>query len=129
MRSGMLCVRVVIVLFAAVVMLAGCSEGGRPVARSPESDALLRAAREGHADTVRTLLASPNADVNATDERGSTALIEAARYGHDEVVRVLLARGANVRARDRDGKTALMLAAQGGHDMVVQQLRQAGAVE
>jgi hypothetical protein len=95
----------------------------------PANGCLLRAAREGNADTVKALLSAPGADVNATDERGSTALIEAARYGHDDVARALITAGANVKARDNDGKKALMLAVAGSHDDVVRVLKQAGAVE
>ena len=120
--------QMVVALILLVALSGGCSRSSL-IKRSPETDALLRAAREGHDETVRTLLASPNVDVNATDERGSTALIEAARFGHDEVVRALLADSADVKAKDREGKTALMLAAQGGHDEVVQLLKRAGATE
>lgn len=109
--------------------LAACGRQSATTARSPQSEALLKAAREGNADTVKALLSSPGADVNATDERGSTPLIEAARYGHDDVARALVAAGANTKARDNDGKTALMLAVQGGHDEVVRVLKQAGATE
>lgn len=116
------------VLLAALLVMAGCSRTPPP-ARNPQSDALLRAAREGNADTVKALLSAQDADVNATDERGSTALIEAARYGHDDVVRALLAAGANIKARDNNGKTALMVAVAGGHDEVVRVLKEAGAVE
>jgi uncharacterized protein len=107
------------------LVVAGCSQGTK-TSRSPQADALLRAAREGNADTVKALLSAPDADVNATDERGSTALIEAARYGHDDVVRALLAAGANMKARDKDGKTALMIAVAGGHDEVVRVLSRPG---
>jgi uncharacterized protein len=117
------------VLLGFAVALAGCGRSTPPVVRSPQSDALLRAAREGNADTVKALLSSPGADVNTTDERGSTPLIEAARFGHDDVARALLAAGADTKARDGDGKTALMLAVQGGNDDVVRMLKQAGAVE
>ncbi len=98
-----------IILLAVLLVMAGCSHSTQ-TARIPQADALLRAAREGNADTVRALLSTPGADVDATDERGSTALLEAARYGHDDVVRALLAAGANIKARDQNGKTALMLA-------------------
>jgi ankyrin repeat protein len=115
-------------LLAVLLVLAGCSQTTQ-TKRSPQADALLRAAREGNADTVKALLSTQDADVNATDERGSTALIEAARYGHDDVARALLVAGANIKARDKDGQTALMLAVAGGHDDVVRVLKQAGAVE
>ena len=116
------------ILLAVLLLITGCSQG-KQTARNPQTDALLRAAREGNADTVKALLSAQGTDVNATDERGSTALIEAARYGHDDVVRALITAGANVKARDGDGKTALMLAVAGGHDSVVRELKQAGAVE
>lgn len=113
-------------LLAVSLALAAC---GRSSTRNPQTEALLRAAREGKADTVKALLASRDTDVNAADEQGNTALIEAARYGHDDVARALLAAGANAKARDRNGKTALMLAVEGGHDDVVRALKQAGAAE
>ena len=115
-------------LLAVLLLISGCSQA-TPTVHNPQADALVRAAREGNADTVKVLLTAPGSDVNATDERGSTALIEAARYGHNDVVRALLATDANIKARDREGKTALMLAIAGGHDEVVKELKQAGAVE
>ena len=78
---------------------------------------------------VKSLVSSPGADVNATDERGSTPLLEAARYGHEDISRVLIAAGANLKAKDKDGKTALMLAVQNNHDDVVRVLKQAGETE
>jgi ankyrin repeat protein len=113
-----------ILLLVSLLLIAGCSRKN-----TPETDALLRAARDGKVDTVKELLTSPGIDVNATDERGDTALIEAARFGHDQVARALLAAGANLKARDKDGKTPLMLAVAGGHDEVVAVLKQAGALE
>lgn len=113
---------------ALFVALAGCSEARR-AARSPETDALLQAARMGHADTVRSLLTGGKADVNGRDEQGDTPLIEAARAGHDEVVQALLVAKADTSAKNDSGETALALAARGGHDEVVRLLRQAGAAQ
>jgi ankyrin repeat protein len=110
---------------ALFLVISGC----RTATKSPETQALLRAAREGHADAVQELLKTPGIDVNATDESGNTALLEAARFGHDHVARGLLAAGANPKVRDKDGRTPLMLAVAGGHDQVVMALRQAGAQE
>lgn len=104
----------------------GCNSAKR-VTTSAETDALLRAARLGNADTVKTLLASPNVDVNGVDAEGNTALIEAARFGHDDVVAALLIARADVNAKNKQGKTALMLASEGGHDEVVRLLTQAGS--
>src|SRR5919205_3584388 len=101
------------VLFAVFLILGGCAQQR---ARNTQTDALFRAVREGNTDMVKSLLSSPGADVNATDERGSTPLLEAARFGHEDISRVLIAAGANLKAKDRDGKTALMLAGSGGHE-------------
>lgn len=114
------------VLFAVSMIFGGCAQQR---ARNVQTDALFRAVREGNTDMVKSLTSSPGADVNATDERGSTPLLEAARFGHDEISRVLIAAGANLKAKDKDGKTALMLAVQGDHDEVVRVLKQAGETE
>ena len=115
-------------LLVFCLTLAAC---GRQSAtnRNTQTDALFRATREGNTDMVKSLLSSPGANVNATDDRGSTPLLEAARYGHEDICRVLIAAGADVKAKDRDGKTALMLAVQGDHDEVVRVLKQAGETE
>jgi uncharacterized protein len=114
-----------VIVLSVLFAVAGCGVARR-AARSPETDALLRAARAGNADTVRALLASPNVDVNGIDEHGNTPLIEAARFGHDEVVTALLIAKADVKTKNDEGKTALMLAAEGGHDETVRVLTQAG---
>ena len=115
-------------IFSVLFMIFGCS-AARRAARTPETEALLRAASAGNADTVRSLLASPNVDVNGIDEQGNTALMQAARFGHDEVVRELLIAKADVKIRNNEGKTALMLAAEAGHDQTVAVLTQAGAAK
>lgn len=109
---------------ALAVCVFGCNSAKR-TAMTPETDALLRAARLGNADTVKSLLASPNVDVNGVDADGNTALIEAARFGHDDVITALLVARADVNAKNKDGKTALMLASEGGHDECVRLLTQA----
>ena len=116
-----------VILLTALFAFACNNVGTAP--RSPQDDALVRAAREGHDDTVRSLLASPGVNVNVRDERSSTALIEASRYGHNDVVRALLTAGADVKLKDNDGRTALMVASAGGHRETVDLLRQAGAME
>ena len=124
MQRLLISVFVVSLLFA----VQGCGDVKR-ASRSSETDALLRAARAGNADTVRTLLTSPNVDVNGIDEHGNTPLIEAARFGHDDVVTALLIAKADTRVKNHQGKTALMLAAEGGHDETVRALTQAGAAK
>ena len=121
--------RIALTILLAVisVLVAGCSQ--KTATSNAQTAALFRATIEGNTDMVKSLVSSPGADVNATDERGSTPLLEAARYGHEDICRVLIAAGANLKAKDRDGKTALMLAVQGNHDDVVRVLKQAGEIE
>ena len=114
------------VLLLLCLVVAGCNQQRTD---NTQTVALFQATRAGNTDMVKSLITSPGADVNATDERGSTPLIDAARYGHEDVCRLLIAAGANVKAKDKDGKTALMLALQGDHEDVVQVLNQAGARE
>lgn len=114
------------ILFSMCLLVISCAQQR---ARNTQTDALFRATVEGNTDMVRSLVSSPGADVNATDERGSTPLLEAARYGHEDICRVLIASGANLKAKDKDGKTALMLAVQNNHDDVVRVLKQAGETE
>lgn len=119
-------IRISMIAVSLLVAFTGCGVAKRAT-RSPETDALLLAARTGNADTVRALLASPKVDVNGIDEHGNTPLIEAARFGHDEVVTALLIAKADMTAKNNEGKTALMLASAGGHDETVRMLTQAGA--
>lgn len=114
-----------LIAISLLFMFAGCSVAKR-ASRSTETDALLRAASAGNADTVRSLLSAPNVDINGIDEHGNTPLIQAARFGHDEVVTVLLVAKADVSTKNDEGKTALMLAAEAGHDETVRMLTQAG---
>jgi len=115
-----------VMILSLLFAVAGCGVARRAT-RSPETDALLRAASMGNADTVRSILESPNVDVNGIDDHGNTPLIQAARFGHDEVVTALLIARADVKIKNDEGKTALMLAAEGGHDDTVRALTQAGA--
>ena len=114
------------IVLALCLLLGGCTQQRT---RNAQTDALFRATVEGNTDMVRSLVSSPGADVNATNDRGSTPLLEAARFGHDEICRVLIGAGANLKAKDKDGKTALMLAVQGNHDEVVRVLKQAGETQ
>jgi uncharacterized protein len=115
-----------LLLAALVLCLLGCNSA-KQVTTSPETDALLRAARMGNADTVKSLLTSPNLDINGVDADGNTALIEAARFGHDDVVQALLIAKADINIKNNAGKTALMLASEGGHDEVIRLLTQASS--
>ena len=120
--------RLAFTILGISLLLAACGQlGAAP--RNAQTEALFRATIEGNTDMVKSLVSSPGADVNATNERGSTPLLEAARYGHDDICRVLIAAGANLKAKDNDGKTALMLAVQNNHDDVLRILKEAGETE
>src|SRR6185369_14161042 len=93
-----------LLLIATLALCVFACNSAKRATTTPETDALLRAARSGNADTVKTLLTSPNVDVNGVDAEGNTALIEAARFGHDDVVQALLIAKADVNARNKQGK-------------------------
>jgi hypothetical protein len=124
MRNNHSTVIIIFVLLVNALFWIGCS-GARHASHSQETDALFRAVHAGSPDTVQTLLASPNVDVNAVDEHGNTPLIEAARLGHDKVTTALLIAHADPSIKNDEGKTALMLAAEGRHDETVRVLTQA----
>ncbi|GEM_PF-2355686 len=119
----------IILFFTVLFLIAGCVIPVQQVKLSPEEDALFRAARGGHADTVKEVLKPGKVNINVKDEQGRTPLIEAARNGHNDVVRTLLNAGADAKLRDLQGKTALGYASEGGHKESVTLLRQAGATE
>ncbi len=83
--------------------------------------ALIRAAANGHEDTVRLLLEwrehAPRADC-----RDGQALISAAMNGHEVVVRLLLEWREHAPRADCQGGDALISAAMGGHEVVVRLL-------
>ena len=82
----------------------------------------LYAARWGHTEIVKALLAAPNIDV-----KGLIPLHWSAENGHLEVVRALIEAGADVNARAENGLIPLILSAQNGHLEVVRALIEAGA--
>jgi hypothetical protein len=78
---------------------------------------IMTAARDGHLNVVRLLVAYKAQDVNegnASSKR--TALWHAAAQGHEEVVRVLVCEGfADVTLCDREGKAPIQVAWERGH--------------
>eukprot|EP00729_Bicosta_minor_P000618 gene618-biopygen24779 len=74
------------------------------------------AAKKGHRDVVKVLVAH-NADVNqATTDTGSTPMYVAAQQGHVEMVQALVASNADVnQATTTDGATPVYIAAYNGH--------------
>lgn len=90
---------------------------------------LQAAAKGGRLDVVKGLLAAGvNANARPANEYGQTALQAAAEGGHPDTVKSLLAAGADVNAPvGLYGRTALQTAAEGGHLDVVERLLAAGA--
>jgi hypothetical protein len=75
---------------------------------------LIEAARNGHLETLQSLLAD-GAAIDAQDSQGMTALHHAAKNGHNGAAELLIKRGARTDIRDRAGKTAADYASAGGH--------------
>ena len=76
--------------------------------------AIHRAARNGHVDTVRLLLEA-GANVNSKNQAGWTPLLEAANTGQLGTARYLLDSGAEINTRDIEGWAALHWATYGNH--------------
>lgn len=93
--------------------------------------ALMHAASQGQADTVRLLLAQ-GAYAQARDSRGNTALMHAITNGHPDTFRLILdalakENIASINVVNFDGHTALALAATHGRTEMVRALLDAGA--
>ncbi|WP_312847683.1 ankyrin repeat domain-containing protein, partial [Streptomyces sp. WAC08241] len=100
---------------AAVVARSPSAGVGADAPNTARRTALDLAAREGHAETVRLLLAAGADPQQQTGEYAeSTPLCQAAVHGHTEVVRVLLDAGAPTCAQGRMGHVPLVLAATSG---------------
>ena len=77
---------------------------------------------QGHASTVRILLAA-RANPNHANNEGATALLVAARNGYRDIVAALVgAEGTDCNHQDESGNTALIDSAQYGHVDVVNTL-------
>lgn len=71
-----------------------------------EADLLVRAAAQGHLDTVRELLRQYPDKIDAKSS-GKTCLQVASHQGHLEIVELLLSKAANLEVADDDGDKAL----------------------
>jgi ankyrin repeat protein len=106
-------------LYALMLALA-CA--GTASAQSP----LVDAVRTGHAAQVRALI-DKRADVNATQQDGTTPLHWAVERDAPEIVQMLIRAGANVKAVNRYGATPLWLASVNGNAKTIAMLLEAGA--
>ncbi len=123
---------ILFVLFVLFVLLAsGISQAQTsqtsPPPPLPNPDLLLKAAREGNMEKVRTILDTHPELLNAYDqERNRTALHWAAIYDRKPVVELLVSRGADVNRKDDENKTPLSLAGENNHPDIVEILRKSG---
>jgi len=102
-----------------------------PLPLTPSDDSvLLRAARVGKWDLVRSLLKNTaSAEINQPNKQGETLLMMASSAGNVSEVEWLLVNGAapSVNAKNTDGGTAVLLAARQGTWEVVHMLVKKGA--
>ncbi len=84
------------------------------------------AAREGHVDAVKRLIAQVE-NPNALDLDDEGPLHAAARGGHATVVELLIAHGADPRARSRYGATPLHVSVAASHPQTAEALLRNGS--
>jgi len=111
--------------------LTGLVAGFSAAAPAASSDAvaLLEAARAGHWEQVRALVAGglDGEDVDGADSDGTRPLHWAVRADELEVATLLLEAGADATASNRLGLTALYLAAANGNGPMIRRLLDRGA--
>lgn len=91
---------------------------------------LLWAAKFGHKDVVRLILAKEDVDIDTKNEWGRTPFSWAAHNGHNEIIEMLLATGkVELNSRDGLGRTPLCRAARNGQESIVAQLLQIEQIE
>lgn len=110
-------------LLSFVTISAAVLGQARQVTTDP---ALVVAARDGHFEAVRTLLAK-RVNVNETARDGSTALLWAAHHSDLRMARALIAAGANFTTANRYGVTPLLEASRTGNTPMIAELLKAGA--
>jgi ankyrin repeat protein len=112
--------------------IALASGGNARAIAGPHHDtALIAAARRGHVEIVRGLIAA-QAPLNHVNDLGRTALLEAVVLGnggrnHAATVEALVEAGADATLPDRYGITALQHARTRGYSQIARILENAGA--
>lgn len=98
------------------VVLLLLQHGARRLPNTNGEYPIHLAAREGHVELCRILVAQPDSQKDTPDKYNEwTPLVHAARHGHDACVQVLLEAGCNPHALDEVGKTPALYAAWYGH--------------
>jgi TonB family protein len=96
-----------------------CSDSDPQTILGAESSSITRAAAEGDAETIRTLLAN-GTPVDTLSSGGQTPLMIASIFGHEEVVALLLRAGADASLSDPRDLTAKEWAVRRGFRDVAQ---------
>jgi len=96
------------------------------LAQPTSLDQALRAALEGDAATLRSLL-DRGAEADSTDAEGNTLLMLAARGGHLPAMELLLERKASLGRRNSFGDNAVLVAAANGSPVPLSLLIAKGA--
>jgi ankyrin repeat protein len=91
---------------------------------------MIKAAKSGNVQTLKTLLAADAKLIHARDTDGSTPLHCATWKGHQDAVALLLKAGADVNAKNENdhwGTTPLHAAAHANQSKIAQMLVDSGA--
>ena len=95
-------------------VLVGLLGTGHVWPPSELTEALLRAAENGHIACVAELLAVGRAEVDGAGEGGVTALMKCGRHDHPVCAANLLREGADLSLTDDEGRNAIMHACAAG---------------
>jgi ankyrin repeat protein len=101
--------------------------GDEPLKINDDEDALVTAVLRSEYELMCSLV-KDGANINVTDEYGTTAIMVASESGYDEIIKYLLDHGANINLKDNDGDTALDIAKYHDYKSTVELLKSRGAV-
>ena len=82
----------------------------------------MAAVVKGNLDIVKLLL-SKKADVNLSDENGTTALIYATMFKNKDIILALLGSNADKSMKDKTGKTAFEYAVNSADETIINVLK------
>jgi ankyrin repeat protein len=103
---------------AKLLIETGCDINQKSTMGTP----LMAAVVKGNNEMVQYLLLK-NANVNLTDENGTTALIYAVQFNNTEALKTLLKQNADKEHVDKQGKTAFEYAVFSGNEGIINLLK------